>query len=172
VEALKLAPRGSADQKWRSKFLARIADIDMQHLDWKRALTAYSELSTLEPEDDHIILTLVDLYYKVGQPALALKQLDHLLVGLVRGGQGAKVTAILEELVAQHPTDLGLIDRLARLYVHQNRNQDAIALLDRLGEEQLNSSETQLAIATIEKILALNPPDAAGYQALLDQLRQ
>jgi Flp pilus assembly protein TadD len=47
-----------------------------------------------------------------------------------------------------------------------------VALLDRLGEELLNAGQTQRAITTIEKILALNPPNAASYEQLLADLRR
>ena len=172
LEAFQLIPNASPDENWRSVLLQRIADIDMQRLDWKRALAAYKEIHDINPEDESISLTLIDLYYKVGQPDAALAQLDNLLIQLVRKGQVEKVTGILEELVDQRPLDVGLVDRLSRLYVHQGRNQDAIAILDKVGEAQLDAGQTKNAAITINQILQLNPPNAASYRLLLQRLQQ
>lgn len=172
LTALRLAPKGSPEKNWRSRLLRAIADIDMQRLDWKRALAAYNELSTSDPDDEAIALTLVDLYYKVNQANSALRQLDRYLVRLVRQGQGEKVESILEDMVEQRPDDAGLADRLTRLYIRQGREQEAINLLDKLGEAQLDAGETQKAIDTINRILQLNPPNATSYRQLLHRLRQ
>jgi len=170
-EALKLAPRGAADHNWKARFLRLAAEIDIQRFDWRRALTAYKELRVLDPNDERTAITLVDLYYKVGQPVNAVGELDNYLKQLVRGGRGAKVVGILEDMVRQRPSDKNLVDRLSRLYLQQKRKAEAIELLDKLGEAQLEANETQAAHATIEKILALNPPNAASYRQLLAQLR-
>lgn len=171
-EALKLAPRGTAVQKWETRFLRHLADIDMQRLDWRRALSAYRDLRRLEPEDERTAITLVDLYFKVGQPLNAVTELDNYLKQLVRGGRGNKVVGILEDMVRQRPTDPNLVERLSRLYIQQKRPEKAIELLDRLGEAQLEANDKAAAIETIEKIMALNPPNRASYQQLLSQLRQ
>ncbi len=171
-EALKLSPRGSAEFGWRAKLLRLIADIDMQRLDWRRSLPAYKELRQVEPEDEWTAITLVDLYFKMDQPANAVRELDQYLVQLVRGGRSGKVIGILEDMVNQRPSDPHLIDRLSRLYVQQKRIPDAIDLLDKLGEAQLEVGDSAAAVETIQKILKLNPPNATGYQQLLSQLRQ
>ena len=114
-EALRLAPRGSADKNWQMKFLRLTADIDMQRFDWRRALSAYIEIRKLDPEDERTAITLVDLYYKVGQPVNAVTELDNYLKQLVKGGRGAKVVGILEDMVRQRPSDANVVERLSRL---------------------------------------------------------
>ena len=59
----------------------------MQRFDWRRALTAYKELRILDPNDERTAITLVDLYYKVGQPINAVGELDNYLKQLVRSGR-------------------------------------------------------------------------------------
>ena len=170
-EAVQLSPRGSAENNWRGRFLRLIAEIDMQHFNWKQALVAFKELRELEPDDERTAITLVDLYYKVGQPNNAVRALDSYLVQLVRAGRGAKVLGILEDMIQQRPADANLIDRLVRLYVQQQRKRDAVRVLDKLGEAQLEAGENEAAVETIEKILALDPPNVASYKQLLSQLR-
>lgn len=172
LEALRLAAKGSAGQQWRILLLRRIADIDLQRLDWKRALTAYSELHVLDPGDEDVALNLVDLYFKVGRPKNALAQLDQFLTHLVRSGQGARVPAVLENLVEQWPAQPGLVDRLARLYTRQNRTEDAVKVLDQLGEAQLDAGDTRQAARTIERIIAMEPTDVTRYRQLLAQLNR
>lgn len=170
-EALKLTSR-AADNGWRPRILRLIADIDMQRLDWKRALTTYKELREIDPEDERTAITLVDLHYRIGQNLEAIQALDKYLIHLVRSGRGSKVIGILEDMVHQRPTDGNLVDRLSRLYIQQKRIGDAISLLDKLGESQLEAGNTENAVNTIEKILKLNPPNADSYLQLLSQLKR
>ncbi len=169
-EALKLAPRGSAERNWRARFLRAQAEIDMERLDWRRALISYRELREAEPADERIAITLIDLHYKLGQDEQGLKELDRYLIQLVRGNRGAKLVGILEDMVQQRPTDPGLIDRLSRLYWQQGRYHEAIELLDKLGEAQLMAGDRKGAMATIQKIVKLNPPNVTMYRQLLEQL--
>lgn len=170
-EALKLTSRAANDD-WRPRILRLTADIDMQRLDWKRALSTYKELRKLDPEDERTAITLVDLHYRIGQNTEAIQALDQYLIHLVRSGRGSKVIGILEDMVEQRPTDGNLVDRLSRLYIQQKRMGDAITLLDKLGESQLEAGHTQNAVNTIERILKLNPQNADSYQQLLSQLRR
>ena len=170
-DGLKLTPRGSEQEEWRDRFLRQIGDIDMQRLDWPRALVAFRELWDADPTDERTTITLIDLYYKVGQAINARRTLDKYLIALIKSGRGAKVVGILEDMVRQHPQDQGLLERLARLYTQQQRKLEAIAILDRLGEEQINQGQNDKAIATIERILALKPAEADSYRQLLTQLR-
>jgi tetratricopeptide (TPR) repeat protein len=172
LEALKLAPRGTPERKWRSQLLRLIADIDMQRFDWRRALAAYMELQQETPADERTAMTLIDLYYKVGQPESALRQLDQYLLQLVKMGKGVKVVGILEDMVGQRPNDPGLVARLADIYDRQRRREDAVQLLDQLAEAQLDAGEREKAVVTIEKILRMNPANAASYQQLMQQIRR
>lgn len=171
-EAFKLAPRAEEPSKWQMQLLRLMADIDMQRFDWNRALHAYKELRKLDANDERTTITLVDLYYKVGQPVNAVTELDNYLKQLVRTGRTNKVVGILEDMVRQRPSDANLVERLYRLYLQKKRVPEAIELLDKLGEAQLEANDTRSAIETIGKIVALNPPNIASYQQLLSQLRQ
>jgi tetratricopeptide (TPR) repeat protein len=171
-EALKLAPRGSADKKWRLKLMRRIADIDMQRFDWRQAVGAYKELRAAEPNDERLAITLIDLYFRVGQEESALRELDRYLIQLVKSGRGIKVPGLLEDMVERRPGNAGLVNRFVRLLVQQKKIQKAVEILDKLGEEQLNAGETESAIKTIENILKLKPPNAISYKQLLERLYQ
>ncbi|MGB3716255.1 MAG: tetratricopeptide repeat protein [Candidatus Promineifilaceae bacterium] len=172
MEALKIVPSGELGTEWRLRLLRVIADIDMQRLDWKRAIAAYSELSKSDPGDVMIARSMIDLYQKVGRPDAGMRHLDRHLVYLVRNGRGDEITGILAEMIEQQPADAGLVDRMVRLQIHQGQNAEAIELLDQLGELQLEAGDTEGAIATIEKILTLHPEDELKYSQLLYSMRQ
>jgi tetratricopeptide (TPR) repeat protein len=171
-EALQLAPRGTPEKKWRVQLLRLIADIDVQRFDWRRALSAYQELHKEDPTNERVAITLVDLYYKVGQPESGLRELDRYLIYLVKSGRGAKVEGILNDMIQQRPTDPGPVDRLIRLYTQRKQVDKAIKLLDQLGEAQLNAGEMAKAVQTIERLLTLNPPNLTDYQQLLAELKR
>lgn len=170
--ALRLSSRTSDAAKWKKQILRLVADIDMQRFDWRRALEAYKELRQLDSGDESTAITLVGLYYRVGQATNAVRELDKYLNQLVRSRRGAKVISILEDMVSQRPSDPNLVDRLSRLYLQQKRRQAAIDLLDKLGEAQLEAGDNKGAVNTIEKIVTLNPPNVASYEQLVEQLRQ
>jgi tetratricopeptide (TPR) repeat protein len=162
LEALKLAPAGSQDKAWRAPLLLRIADIDMQRLDWRRALAAYAELATADPTDERVMATLVDLYFKVGQPENAFRQLDYFLVSLVRGGKVGRIGPILEEMVEQRPGEASLVDRLVRLYMQQGRRRDAEAALQQLGRLQLEAGDRQAAQVTRDRLASIQASPTNG----------
>lgn len=172
-EALNLASRSQSDgKKWRKTLLRRVADIDLERFDRKRAMAAYKELRQEDPTDERTAMTLIDLYYQINQPAYALHELDQYLKQLVMAGRSAKVLGILEDMIQQRPTDIGLSDRLVRLYVAQNRRQQAVEVLDKLSDALLDAGESEKAITCIERIIQLKPPNVLSYQNLLKQLRK
>ncbi len=169
-KALKLVPRATDEQAWRIRFLQAIADIDMEQFDWKRALVGYKELRQLNPDDEWIAITLVSLYYRTGQKISAVRELDIYMKQLVRAGRSNKVLGILEDMIQRQPADSNLAERLYKLYLQQNRKEDALKVLDGLGEAQLEEGDSDGARVTIQKILGLDPPNAESYEKLLASL--
>ena len=171
VEGLNLAQRHEVDDDVKANLLRNMGEVEMQRLDWKRALPIFHELSQLKPDDTRAAKTVVNLLFNLEDRGRALKQLDQLLVKLINARKGSEVLKLLEDLIAERPSEPGLVDRLARLYIRQKRKDKAIALLDQLGEKLLESGRNKLAAQTIQKILSLKPPNAEAYHQLLQQLK-
>jgi len=171
IDALKLSQKSETEQVWRRKILRQIGDLDVQRFAWKQALPVYKELRRSDPDDVDIFLTLIDLYYKMGEKKHALREVDGYLVQLAKSGRGKEIAGVLQRLIDRRPTDADLTERLARLYVQQRKRQDAISVLDKLGEAQLDAGNTHGAIKTIKKLLALKPANASDYEDLLSELR-
>ena len=169
-EALKLAPRGSAENRWEVRVLHKIGDIDMQRVDWKNAAEAYERIRELAPDDERARLTLMDLYYRFSQPEVAVAELDDLLKIYRESGKTQRIFAILEDAVSERPDSIPLRTRLAQAHLDAGNVEQALVHLDKLGDLQMEAGRPQDAKATIRVIVALNPPDVEGYRQLLDQL--
>jgi len=171
-EALRLAPRGDPERKWVVRILHKIGDIDMQRVDWKRAVGVYEHIRKLAPDDERARLTLMELYYRFNRPDLALAELDALLKIYREGGKAERIFTILEDVVRERPDDIPLRARLAQAYLDAGDRERALEHLDKLGDLQLVAGRYKEAKATIRAIIALRPPNAAAYQQLLDQLNE
>jgi tetratricopeptide (TPR) repeat protein len=169
--ALRLAQQGGADRSWSVKLLQRMADIDMQHLDWRQALRVFEQLRSLEPDDFSVRKNLIELNIRMNQQPQGAAELDNLVTHLDGAGRRADAIPFLEELVSENPQQAFIRFALAEQYRHANRIPDAINQLDSLGEELLNAGDREGAIQAIEAIIAMNPPNQANYQLLLQKIK-
>lgn len=171
-EALRLAPRGSAEKHWEIRILHHIADLDTQRLDWQAAIEDYHEILRLEPDDERAHLSLFRLYTRTGRPGQGIEILDRLIKRYLGQRKVTRVITILEDLVETQPENIPLRARLAQLYLNLGERDKALTHLDILGDLQLEAGHTGAAIKTLEAILALKPPNREAYAELYQQLTQ
>jgi tetratricopeptide (TPR) repeat protein len=169
-EAMRLAPMGDPQQRWRIRILHKIGDIDMQRVHWREATNIYEQIRSLDATDERARLTLMDLYYRFDRPDLAISELDSLLEIYREQGDMERIFDILEEAVLGRKDDIPLRTRLAQAYLNEGLAEQALKHLDILGDLQLGAGRTKDAKATLRAIVALKPPDVANYQQQLDQL--
>jgi predicted Zn-dependent protease len=148
-----------------------MADIDMQHLDWRQALRLFEQIRTLQPEEVPVRKNLVDLNLRLDQPNQALAELDNYLAYLDSSGQRAEAIPFLEGLTQENPGQAILQRSLADEYARAGRVKEAVAQLDALGEKLLQAGDRAGAIRTVEKIMAMNPPDLENYRKLYQKLQ-
>ena len=170
-EGLKLAPRGDPEKRWKVRILHKIGDIDMQRVDWKRAIEAYEQIREIAPDDERARLTLMDLYYRFNQSDAAIAELDNLLQVYRESNKIQRIFAILEDAVNGRPDDIPLRTRLAQAHLDTGNVDQALVNLDKLGDLQAEAGRLEDARATIRVIIALNPPNVADYHQILDQLK-
>lgn len=170
ADALKYAQSAGA-RAWVVRLLHAQCDIDMQRLAWRDALRGYEQIKAVAPNDDKARIALIDLYFRLANHRQALAELDAYLKQLISQRALANATTLLEELLNNHPDDVGLVARLARLYQDQGRKADAITRYDQLGDLQLQAGHKEQALETLRTILSLGPDDPAPYQQLLSQLQ-
>ncbi len=171
IEGLKMAQETEISPGLKGNLLQHLGDLEMQLLDWKKALPIWLELTRLEPENTSFVKKSVKALYNLNEKGKGLKLLDQQIVKLIKAKQGRSVFKLLEELDTEYPNDPGLVERLSRLYARTNQKDKAISLLDKLGEALLNVGNHRLAEKTIQKILSLDPPNKEAYEQLLVQLK-
>jgi tetratricopeptide (TPR) repeat protein len=169
-EALKLAPRGAPSQRWTVRILHKVGDIDMQRVDWKRAVGVYEQIRKAAPDDERARLTLMELYQRLGRPDLSITELDDLIKTYRERGKTERIFTILEDAVDERPDDIPLRTRLAQVHLDAGNVDQALLHLDKLGDLQMNAGRTDDAKATIRAIIALNPPNVEAYRQLLAQI--
>jgi tetratricopeptide (TPR) repeat protein len=169
--ALQLAQQGGANRAWSVKLLQRMADIDMQRLDWKQALRIYEQLRTLVPEDLTVRRNIIDLNNHLNQKTQATDELNSFITYMDGVGRRAEVIPFLEDFIKEDPKQALLRYTLAEEYRRAGRIEQAVAQLDELGESLLSGGDQAGAIQAIETIISMNPPNQANYLTLLEKLR-
>lgn len=170
TDALRLTQMAGVDPIWKVKILHQMADIDLQSLDWRQALRVYEQLRTLKPEDEKARLNLTSLYIRLGQLGQALAELDNYIAYLVEKKQINRAFAFLESLVDERPDIVPIRHRLAEFYRQTGRIDQALQQYDEIAGRLIDTEDNAGAIKVIHTILKLNPPNAAEYKNILEQL--
>ncbi|MBN1246820.1 MAG: tetratricopeptide repeat protein [Anaerolineae bacterium] len=170
TEALRLAPRGTADRGWQTRILHRMADLDVQRLDWLAAIEDNEDILRISPDDERAHLALYRLYPRTNRPHLGIAALDKLIKRYLSNHKVTKALTILEDLVASDPESIPLRVRIAQLYLNLGRRDEALHHLDVLGDLQLEAGYRDAAIKTIEAMLALNPANREAYADLYREM--
>jgi tetratricopeptide (TPR) repeat protein len=169
--ALRLSQQSNEFQVQTIDLLNRIADIDMQRLDWKQALRSFEQIRTIEPGDNKARANLIDLNLRMGQDTTALAELDSFIAYLETTGQQRRVIPFMEELVQERSDYLELHQRLAELYRQAGRIQEAVVEFDRVGDLLMDAGNRTGTIAVIQTIISLNPPNIQEYRSVLEKLQ-
>jgi tetratricopeptide (TPR) repeat protein len=171
TEALRLAQQTNVSKAWKVKVLHRMADLEMQSLDWRQALRIYEQIRNLQPDDESSRTSLIGLNLRLGLIPQAMAELDGYVAHLLENKQYDESLQFVEKLVNENPKQAALYRRLAELYRRAGRTDDAIARLDTAGNLLMDSGDKAGAIEVVMAILALNPPNTAEYQQVLAKLQ-
>jgi tetratricopeptide (TPR) repeat protein len=170
VAALRLATQMNASKETRAKVMHRLADLDMQGLDWRQALRVYEQLKLIQPDDDKARSTLIDLNLRMNQTNQALTELDDYISYLFSVKRYDAALKFVEELVKENGKVAGIRRRMAELYRQAGRTDDAIEQLDAAGDMLMEAGDRTGAVEAIRAILALDPPNAEDYRRVLANL--
>ncbi|MEK6751536.1 MAG: tetratricopeptide repeat protein [Chloroflexota bacterium] len=169
--ALRLVQQGNASRDWNTHILQRMADIDLQRLDWKQALRIYEQIRTLAPDDDAARKQIIELNLRMAQPDKALSELENYINHLESQNKNELAITFLEELVKDHEDQPLLKRTLAAQLHHTGRTAEAVTLLDVLGEVLVEKGDREGAMDAINQIVLMNPPTVEDYRQLLKQMR-
>lgn len=171
MEAMRMAQQSNVDRAVKVKILHRVADIDMQSLDWRKALRIYEQIRSLQPGDEKSRTSIIELNFRLGQSLPAITELDDYLSFLISSKQKDQAILFLENIAAENPKVPQVHRRLAELYRQVGRVSDAVNELDTVGDQLITAGDKPGAIEAIMAILSLNPPNAAEYQRLLARIK-
>jgi tetratricopeptide (TPR) repeat protein len=167
--ALRLAQQPNANRQWSTQILRRMADIDMQRLEWKQALRVFEQLRTLRPDDESARSNLVELNLRMAQPGQAQSELKSYVEYLESNKKKEQAIPFIEKLVEENDHPI-LRRELAAQYHQAGRTEEAISLLDAIGDQLVEQGDKQGVREVVTQILAMNPPNAEDYRNLLAQL--
>ncbi len=171
LNVLRLSQKNETNKTWNIEVLKRVADIDLQRLDWRQALRIFDQIRTLDPEDMETRASLVELNYRLAQDAAAISELDSAVTYYDQNNNIPTAMRMVSSLIAIRPENKDLQDRLFAVSRRVKNMTDAIALLDSYADELLENKNKAAAIVHLETIIALGPPNTMEYRKVLEQLR-
>jgi tetratricopeptide (TPR) repeat protein len=169
--AMRLAPESTRSRNWAFQILNQLADIDMQRLDWRVALHSLEQMRSLQPVDSATRGRIIDLNLRLGRDQAALAEADQYVALLETKNQPAAAAGFLIALTDEHPENLEFRRRLVNLYHRGHRITEAIEQLDWLADHFAQNGDNAKAAVMVQEIIALDPPNKAGYQKVLATLK-
>ena len=170
-KALNLAKTTSDEGGIKLKLLYRLADIDIQRLDWESAINTYTDICVFSPQNQKVSISLVDLNFRLGQKAAAEAEIDRFVEQYDISTDSETIHGYLAALKEEITDEDYIVRRLVDLFKHLGQKELAISELDKLGELLLDSGRRDDAVEVIEEIISLGPSNAEAYQKLLKQIR-
>ncbi len=171
ANALSLSHQSSTARDWSVKILNKLADIELQSLDWKEAIKVFEQLRSLQPLDPSHRTMLVDLYLRLGLTPAAMNELDAYLKLLDSENQSSLAVKFLDDLLKERPDNVDLQKRMAGYFIVRDESSKAVEKLDALAERLMTEENIQGAISTVSQIIALNPPNRSDYEKLVNELK-
>jgi tetratricopeptide (TPR) repeat protein len=170
-QAMSLAMQDNVAKDIKINILQKIADLDLQSLDWRLALKSFEHIRNMKPQDETVRMTLVDLFYRLGQDSRAATEMRNYVGILLEYKDFDKAVSFLEEMVKIYPKQPAILRFLAEIYRRTGKTSEAVTTLESATELFLERNEISATIETVMAILALNPPNVAEYQKLLAELK-
>lgn len=170
--ALKISRQSIATREWSVKILNRLADVELQSLNWKEAVRVFEQLRSLQPMESIPRTALVDLYLKLGLSQPALNEVDAYIQLLESSGKSGEIEGFLDRLVIDNPHNTELPRRLAKFYARHDDKETAVKKLDALAEKLLVEKHKEAALPVIALIIDLDPPNRADYETLYKNLEK
>jgi tetratricopeptide (TPR) repeat protein len=171
TKALALAKTLSDDNNWRLKILQRLADLDIQRLDWDSAIVTYQEIIELSPRNLKASTALVDLNYRLGKQDVAEKEISRFVAIFDPMKESEPIGQYLLSLKKEIPGQDFIIRQLVSLFLHLGQKDLAVSELDGLGELLLENGRRDAAVEVIREIINLEPANVEEYRKLLGQLQ-
>jgi tetratricopeptide (TPR) repeat protein len=169
--ALRLSQQPNANRDWSVRILKRMADIDMQRLDWRQAMRVFEQIRTLRPDDAGVRENLIELNMRLAQIPQAQAELESFLAYLENNNKKEETIPFVQKLLEEHSEQVILQRALAEQLYKAGRTSEAIAQLDAVGDRLMEADDKAGVAEVVQRILAMDPPNAEDYRQLLAQLQ-
>jgi len=168
----RFAQQSNLDRDTKVKLMHRMADIDVQSLDWRNAIRVFEQIRALDPEDGKARDMLFDLNIRLGQTSQAMSELDNYLNHLISVHRTTEALEYINSKIHENQSQPALYRRLADIYRLLDRKEEAINQLEMAKELFIQADNRKAAIESLMTILALNPTNASVYQRMLVELEE
>jgi len=171
-KALNLSQQSEISKEWQIEILHHLADIDIQRLDWPRAIRIFEQIARQDPGDKKATMSLVDLNFRIAEQMAAMAALGNYLAYLNRSGRQHEALETLEELKELNPEQLGLKRSLAEQYELVDNKDKAIEMWEEVLGSYEDTGDVAGTIQAIQSIISLDPPNKGAYERALEELQQ
>ncbi len=170
TQAMQLAQQSETPNNWQVRILHRLADIETQSLNWRKATELYKQICMLRPEDREACSNMVGLFFNLEEPEQALVTMDQYISHANDLGKVDDVLLFLKELVSEQPGQAMIHYRLAMQHERMGNVSGAVKAYDSAGELLLEAGDKAGGTEMIQRILRLDHPEKKKYQNLLESL--
>ncbi len=141
-------------------------------MNFRQAVRIFEQIRTLQPDNQAVRLQVIQLHFRLGQPAAAMAEVNSYVTLMESSGQRNKAIEFLVNLLKESGPNLDVRRRLADQYAHAGRVDEAVAQLDAVADEYANQNKMMEAINILETIISLKPSNVEDYRLALEELRR
>ena len=171
TKTLRFVEQSGLGESYRIRVLHRVADIDVQSLNWRQGLIIYEQICSIQPDDLNANRSLIDLNFRLGERKQALAGIKNIIRTLNDENRSKDAVGFLEKLSNDWPQQAMVKKYLAEQYLILGRKVDAVDQLDDARALFFDAGNKAAAAKMIEEIINLEPEDIEKYQHLLDNIQ-
>jgi tetratricopeptide (TPR) repeat protein len=134
----------------------------------QNAIAEYEKVAREDAKDVTVLNTIGDLYARLGDNEHAVHYFKKVGDQYAQSGFTVKAIAVYKKLSRLAPSNAEHITRLAELYTQQGLFSDARAQYMLMADAHLRAGENSQAARVLQKILELDPENAATQAKLAD----
>ncbi len=148
--------------------VAAAAEKYVQAGKFQNAITEYEKIAKDDPKDLTTLNNIGDLYARIGQNDKACHYFKRVADAYALDGFTVKAIALYKKLTKLNPQALEAVAKLAELYTQQGLYNDARSQYVQVADHYLRNNDNEAAVGIFQKILELDPENAAMRAKLAD----
>lgn len=153
------------------QILHRLADIELQSLEWKNAIQIYQEIRAIDTDNSQAMEKIIELNLRLEEEQEAMNELDEYLASMDLIGMNDQAMQFLGKITKENPGRISFRHKAVAYYLKKGDQDRAMEELDELSETLLEAGDKDGALRMIEEIIDLDPPNKADYQEVAAQLK-